>query len=184
MPPQEASSLAGLRSQLYEARERAKKAPPRRKEPKRLRMRASLQPEAHSEDDVRLAASQHALASKAARYEAGYRDDEELIDWDTKGAKVEYEDEFGRTRTGEDAAIYGPATSFPVYTRPDVPVPDVRPRGAAYYRFAQDQETRQIQQAALSELRKETLQERGKAVSTGAARREARRRFLVSFRAS
>ena len=84
MPPQEASSLAGLRSQLYEARERAKKAKPKRKEPKRLRMRASLQPEAHSEDDVRLAASQHALASKAARYEAGYQDDEELIDWDTK----------------------------------------------------------------------------------------------------
>ena len=184
MPPQEASSLAGLRSQLYEARERAKNAPLKRKEPKRLRMRASMQPAEHSEDDVRLAASQHALASKAARYEAGYKDDEELIDWDSKGAKVEYEDEFGRTRTGDDAAIYGPATSFPVYIRPDVPVPDVRPCGAAYYRFAQDAETRQSQQAALSELRKETLQERGKAASTGAARREARRRFLTSFRAS
>ena len=115
MPPQEASSLAGLRSQLYEARERAKNAPLKRKEPKRLRMRASMQPAEHSEDDVRLAASQHALASKAARYEAGYKDDEELIDWDTKGAKVEYEDEFGRTRTGDDAAIYGPCL---LYTSP------------------------------------------------------------------
>lgn len=143
-----------------------------------------MQQEEQSEDDMRLAASQLALASKAARYDAGYKDDEELIDWDAKGAKVEYEDEFGRIRTGEDEAVYGPATSFPVYTRPAVPMPDVRPRGAAFYRFSHDQETRQIQQAALSELRKETLQERSKSVCTGAARREARRRFLVSYRAS
>ena len=88
MPPQEASSLAGLRSPLYEARERAKNAPLKRKEPKRLRMRASMQPAEHSEDDVRLAASQHALASKAARYEAGYKDDEALLDWVAYGAKV------------------------------------------------------------------------------------------------
>lgn len=122
--------------------------------------------------------------------------------------QIEYVDEFGRTRTSrlsdvprrflpkqlggdllqeeeevhhEDNAIYGPATTFPVYD-PEVhrkakrdreeeaarssskqhfdPEFDQRHRGAAFYKFSQREEERQRQLDQLAELRRETLVKR------------------------
>lgn len=114
---------------------------------------------------------------------------------------VEWEDEFGRTRTSrlssvpreflpvryggdgdlaekedDDNAIYGPATSFPVYD-PGVhrsrraaeqkqverhfdPDFDKRHRGAGFYRFSDKEGERQAQLDQLAELRRETVRRR------------------------
>lgn len=116
--------------------------------------------------------------------------------------EVEYVDEFGRTRTArlsdvprhllpreyggdkqeeegeEDNAIYGAATSFPVYnpaprlrsnsssaataTRGTHFDPDfeTRHRGAAFYRFATNEPERQSQMRQLAQLRQQTIANR------------------------
>lgn len=139
---------------------------------------------------------------------------------------VEYTDEFGRTRTArasdvprdllresdetpeDDGAVYGPATSFPVYRR-EVPQLDtriahrpeavhfdanweVRDRGAAFYRFSHDAATREAQQAELQARRAETVAQRSKPTHTTApvpgararARRAARQQVIDAHRAT
>ncbi|WFD28543.1 hypothetical protein MNAN1_003555 [Malassezia nana] len=151
-------------------------------------------------------------------------------DQDTE-ALVEYTDEFGRTRTArasdvpreylrasddldasdDDHAIYGPATSFPVYRR-EAPQLDtriaapraeavhfdadweVRDRGAAFYRFSRDEATRQAQQAELQARRAETVAQRAKEAThattipvpgaRAAARRAERWRVIEAHRAA
>lgn len=117
---------------------------------------------------------------------------------------VEYVDEFGRTRSaplsevprellpskyggdrededeGEDNAIYGPATSFPIYDPALHPRErrkegegrerynaelESRHRGAAYYKFSKDERERERQMRELKGLREETKVEREKVVS-------------------
>ena len=148
---------------------------------------------------------------------------------------VEYTDEFGRVRTAKQSsipreflrpddaivygshesmqrpsdseAIYGPATSFPVYKR-DIPLldtriardteplhfdadKDIRARGAAFYRFSRDEATRMAQQEELRTLREETKAHRENSarplpttsMSVGAARRAARQRVIDAHRA-
>ena len=140
---------------------------------------------------------------------------------------VEHVDEFGRTRMvrrsdlpraappsdeSEPEAIYGPATSFPVYRREprtlEVRAPraaspppehfdadwEVRTRGAAFYKFDADERVRQAQQRELQALRAETQAqraERGAAhaprarrTTLGAARRAARQRVVDAHRAA
>ncbi|WFC95901.1 hypothetical protein MBRA1_002556 [Malassezia brasiliensis] len=138
---------------------------------------------------------------------------------------VEHVDEFGRTRmvrrselprapTPEDdepGAIYGPATSFPVYQRaphqlevrpprPLSPEPEhfdadweIRTRGAAFYKFDANEDVRRAQQRDLQALRDETQArraERGAAPITerrttlGAARRASRQRVIDAHRTS
>ncbi|TKY85532.1 hypothetical protein EX895_005694 [Sporisorium graminicola] len=115
--------------------------------------------------------------------------------------EIEWEDEFGRTRRSrlssvpreflpaeyggdlalaasdedQDNAIYGPATSFPVYnpdlhrsrTMHEKPVEkhfdpdfDRRHRGAGFYRFSDKETERQLQLDQLAELRRETERRR------------------------
>lgn len=138
---------------------------------------------------------------------------------------VEHVDEFGRTRMvrrseqpraptpeeDEPEAIYGPATSFPVYQRaphqlevrpprPLSPEPEhfdadweIRARGAAFYKFDANEEVRRAQQRDLQALRDETQArraERGTApvperrTTLGAARRAARQRVIDAHRTS
>ncbi|PWZ03780.1 hypothetical protein BCV70DRAFT_154463 [Testicularia cyperi] len=109
---------------------------------------------------------------------------------------VEYIDEFGRTRTARlsdvprefldqfsgdtkeseesDTPIYGPATSFPVYTpKPRTPAranlethfdatleQATRQRGAAFYHFSTDERERVSQMDQLAALRAETISKR------------------------
>lgn len=103
----------------------------------------------------------------------------------------------------DDAAIYGPATSFPVFRR-DVPQldtsiaqrsdavhfdadTDVRARGAAFFRFSHDEETRMAQQAELQARRAETIEQRAQQRGptddpvprgVGAVRRDMRRQVI------
>lgn len=159
-------------------------------------------------------------------------DEDGLVDWDNKDIDedvgeehaahaaevpaadtVEIVDEFGRTRTvprsevpEEDTAIYGPATSFPVYqhaprsfdrpARPPSAEPDHfdptfdrRGRGAAYYQFAGTEAERLAQQAALHALHTETERHRAhlepapvRRTTLGAARRAARQRAVDAHR--
>ena len=121
------------------------------------------------------------------------------------------EKEDGAADEEEAQPIYGAATQFPVY-RPTVPqLPtdmasrrtenvhfdvdfDVRARGAAFYRFSHDQETRRAQQASLQALRHETQTQRASAPSSttasmgmkiglGAQRRAARQRVIEAHQA-
>ncbi|SJX63280.1 uncharacterized protein SRS1_17601 [Sporisorium reilianum f. sp. reilianum] len=110
--------------------------------------------------------------------------------------EIEWEDEFGRTRTSrlsdvprahlparyggdlppsdeeeEDTAVYGPATSFPVY-HPDMHRKREAPekhfdadfdqchRGAGFYRFSHNEQERRAQLDQLAELRTETVRRR------------------------
>lgn len=124
--------------------------------------------------------------------------------------EIEYIDEFGRTRRsklsevprdflpakyggdkrdeeeekGGDNAIYGPATSFPVYDpgvhrrereekrRKEEGVHfdadfEKRHYGAAFYRFSKDEEMRKKQMADLGRLRDETREKRGEKGTSG-----------------
>ncbi|CBQ73444.1 conserved hypothetical protein [Sporisorium reilianum SRZ2] len=108
--------------------------------------------------------------------------------------EIEWEDEFGRTRTSrlsdvprahlparyggdlpsddeEDTAVYGPATSFPVYhsdmhRKREAPEKhfdadfDQRHRGAGFYRFSHNEQERRAQLDQLAELRTETVRRR------------------------
>lgn len=140
--------------------------------------------------------------------------------YDNDDPMVEYTDEFGRTRTARqsdvprtlldahagdenyDNAVYGPATSFPVYHREPRTLDtsladreavhfdadrDIRARGAAFYKFAHDEPTRRAQQAALAERRAETIHARSQAApsasSPGAERRAERQRIIDTHRA-
>ncbi|SPO24578.1 uncharacterized protein UTRI_03847 [Ustilago trichophora] len=130
-------------------------------------------------------------------------DDDEYITHNTGeegDPEIEYVDEFGRTRKaplseiprdllpakyggdkqdeegeGEDNAIYGPSTSFPVYDptayRRERAEREKREkhfnasfenryRGAAFYRFAQEEEERRTQMSQLKQLRDETVAQR------------------------
>lgn len=135
---------------------------------------------------------------------------------------VEYEDEFGRTRMVRqsdlprhtphvpdepyDNAVYGPATSFPVFhnTPRTLPIPerratpepehfdadwDIRARGAAFYKFDANEEVRRTQQRDLQALRHETEAKRAERpqrpiqrTTLGAARRAARQRYVDAQR--
>lgn len=138
---------------------------------------------------------------------------------------VEHVDEFGRTRMvrrselpraptpeeDEPEAIYGPATSFPVYhraphqlevrpPRPLSPEPEhfdaeweIRTRGAAFYKFDANENVRRAQQRDLQALRDETQARRAdrgmspvaeRRTTLGAARRAARQRVIDAHRTS
>lgn len=130
---------------------------------------------------------------------------------------IEYVDEFGRTRKSRlsdvprellsskyggdrpdeleseptDNAIYGPASSFPVYTpklhtaerdaQRDAhskhfdPHFDRRHRGAAFYKFSENEDERRIQLDQLAELRRETVRLRSELDTTDGEERKASR---------
>ncbi|WFD00194.1 hypothetical protein MYAM1_002941 [Malassezia yamatoensis] len=139
---------------------------------------------------------------------------------------VEFTDELGRTRMirksdlprvpspdseEEQEAIYGPASSFPVYHRdprmlevlPPRPVSpeaehfnadwEIRNRGAAFYKFDADESKRRAQQRDLDTLRQETQSRRAEhsiptqsshRTTLGSERRAERQRLVDARRAA
>ncbi|WFD44301.1 hypothetical protein MPSI1_002968 [Malassezia psittaci] len=144
----------------------------------------------------------------------------------TEDPLVEFTDDLGRTRMirksdlprvpspdseQEQEAIYGPASSFPVYHRdphmlevaPPRPVSpeaehfnadwEIRNRGAAFYKFDADESKRRAQQRDLAALREETKTrrdehstptQRSRRTTLGAERRAERQRLVDARRAA
>lgn len=86
---------------------------------------------------------------------------------------AKYGGDFEEEEEEEDNAVYGPSTSFPVYDpslhrrekegerkRFDSGF-EKRHRGAAFYKFSNEEGERRAQMDQLAELRRETLERRG-----------------------
>jgi hypothetical protein len=205
---------------------------------KGIAQRASNDKKVYEEDigGPTLEASRAALQRKAKlyeemrkrrRYNDSDEDENQLIDFDSRPYSdsdgeghddeksdpddpwVDYEDEFGRTRTVRQSQLPRPRSSspqvtseqaYPVYTKEDHQSRkreaseeretqrydaerEIRTKGVGFYTFSKDEEERKTQMAELKRLREQTETARAHTMSVSAKRKQALERNAAKINA-